>query len=206
MIYMSKNLRLIIMISVLILLVAVGITQYNSSIKSEVEPDNQVTTEDLQIEDFYETIDFTEDELEFINKLQDKGYITIATRDSNTVYKQMSDGNIEGFHYNLVKMFSEHINVDLKVKVISFNDYFRHNGEIPEGVKTDSTIVYKPDLFDEVDIYCDNMTILPWRQRLMTFVELIPVKVLAITRKGEEIKTVYRLRWQNNSSRKKHNL
>ncbi len=32
------------------------------------------------------------------------------------------------------------------------------------------------------------MTILPWRQRLMTFVELIPVKVLAITRKGEEIK------------------
>ncbi len=58
MIYMSKNLRLIIMISVLILLVAVGITQYNSSIKSEVEPDNQVTTEDLQIEDFYETIDF----------------------------------------------------------------------------------------------------------------------------------------------------
>ncbi len=78
---------------------------------------------------------FTEDELEFINKLQDKGYITIATRDSNTVYKQMSDGNIEGFHYNLVKMFSEHINVDLKVKVISFNDYFRHNGEIPEGVK-----------------------------------------------------------------------
>jgi len=139
-----------------------------------------------KIERIYE-IDFTDEELSYLKEFQNKGVITIATRESQTVYFPQANGEIKGFHYHLAQSFADYINVELKMKIVEFSDYFKKNGIVPENVKFDTQIKYSPDLFKEVDLYCDNITILPWREKLMRFVKLIPIRVIIVTRENEEI-------------------
>ena len=148
-------------------------------------------TEYLRIMDYNiaskKEIDFTKEEEAYLRELKKKGVIKIATRKTPAIYEPQKDGSVRGFHYNLLKSFADNVGVELEVKIVEFKDYFSINGETPENVFIDPTYSYTPDLIREVDLYMDSLTVLPWREKLLDFVDLIPTKIVLVTRKGEEI-------------------
>jgi len=136
-------------------------------------------------------IEFSKEEQAFIKKLQTKGELRAASIIMPLSYYPQEDGTTTGFNYLLLKSFADYVEVDFQViQLESFGDYFNFNGSIPENVKTDPNIVYTPDLFNEVDIFIGNFTILPWRQKLMRFVKTIPNRQMLITRVDSEIKEI----------------
>ncbi len=126
-------------------------------------------------------------EQDVLNKLKKKGHLYIATRDKITVYEPQKNGTIKGFHYNLIKYIASEMGVKLKIKKVSFSDYFNKNGKLPKNVKTDNSVVYTPDLIKNVDLYVDVITILPWRDELLDFIQITPVKQIVVTRKNGKI-------------------
>lgn len=120
-------------------------------------------------------------ELDYINGLAEKGGLVVSVSESTSVYREDQEGLKTGFHYTLVKAFSEHIGVALNVNVVQFEDYFKHNGTVPDGVIEDQNIVYKPDIFETSDLIADNLSPLEWRKKLMSFVNIIPVSIVVMT-------------------------
>lgn len=86
------------------------------------------------------------------------------------------DGEYKGFNYDLVNKFADYLGVKLEIVLTdSFSDYFKKDGEVPENVQTDDSIVYNPDIFenDVVDIVADFITRLPWREKLFNMTDVI---------------------------------
>ncbi|MBN8217546.1 MAG: transporter substrate-binding domain-containing protein [Spirochaetes bacterium] len=72
-----------------------------------------------------------------------------------------------GFHYDLARAFAKKQGLTLKLVVKStLNDYFTSG------------------LFNEADVVCDNVTILPERAEKMKFVEFLAIKQILVTKKG----------------------
>jgi len=66
------------------------------------------------------------------------------------------------------------------------------SGDRDPAIKTDGD---SDSVFDEeVDLFIDNLTLLPWREKLLAFVKVIPVKQMLLSRKGEEIKSLDELK------------
>lgn len=148
------------------------------------------------IEERFETstsfmdLDFTAKELAYIETLRETGQLTVATRNTTTVYYE-ENGEMTGFHYSLFKALADELGVELEVKTVpSVSYYFMKDGVLPSGVKTDDTIVYTPDLIQEVDLYCDSLTLVPWREKLVTFVRLMPVREMVLFNKSIKIETL----------------
>ena len=131
--------------------------------------------------------EFSAEEKKYLSELKKRGKIIIASRIITDVYKPQPKGMAKGFNYSLASSFAEYIGVDLEVKVVSFKDYFSKDGNVPERVKTDGNFSYTPDLINQVDMYVDTITIIPWRQKLLRMIKIIPTRIMIITRKGEEI-------------------
>jgi len=138
----------------------------------------------------FDNIDFTDEEKAYIEKLKERGEIRIAIRDRIGVFYEDEEGNKHGIHYGLAKNFADDLGVKLDIKLVQFENYFEKGGLIPETVKTDDTLFYTPDLLNEVDLYCDSLTALPWREKLFDFVEIYPVRQIVVNRTGEEIKSI----------------
>ena len=140
------------------------------------------------------SIAFSDDEKAYITDLKGKGKLVIATRIREDLYAPQPDGTVRGFAYNMAKSLADYIGVELEINVVDFKDYYSIGGIIPGRVKTDPEYRYSPNLLDRVDLCVDTMTILPWREKLLRFIKVIPTRQLLITRKGEEIKTIDELK------------
>ncbi len=138
-------------------------------------------------------IQFTKEEEAYIRQIKEKGRLVIATREKLTIYTPLPDGSAEGIHYNLAKSFADFLGIELKIMDVMFKDYFSIDGKTPEKVFTDPTYSYTPDLIKEVDVYADTLTILPWREKLLRFIEIAPTRIMLITRKGDEINAIQEL-------------
>lgn len=157
------------------------------AVKTEATNSNEGVTSTV-------SIDFSDDEKSYITDLKEKGKLVIATRIRGDIYSPQPDGTVGGFAYNMAKSLADHIGVELEINVVSFKDYYSIGGVIPGRVKTDPDYRYSPNLLDRVDLCVDTMTILPWREKLLRFIKIIPTRQLLITRKGEEIKTADELK------------
>ncbi len=69
--------------------------------------------------------------------------------------------------------------------------FFYKDGVFDETVKTDPNVVYKPDLFEDVDIYVDTLTQIPWREKLMDFIGFTPIRELVIHQPDIDIENIY---------------
>jgi len=170
--------RWVILIGLLFVSMSVGCTREPLVEMPVVEEDTKEVEVDIKLE-------LNDEELAYIEALKSNGGLKVAIREIESVYVLKSDGTISGFNYKLLMGFSEQFDVDIDLKFVGFSEYFKLDGEVPEAVKLDSDYYYTPDLFEEVDLYCDVITILPWRQKLMRFVEVLPVRQLLIHRSGE---------------------
>ncbi len=158
------------------------------------KPDTDPTEKQADIESSQELsfsdINFTPEEKEYIDSLKSRGYITASVRLRDTIYMPMESGEIYGYNYKLAKSFTENIGVELRTRIVEFSDLFSTGGKVPEEVHTNPDFSYSPDLLDEVDFYIDTLTILPWRSKLVSFVDTIPTKILIVSRTGEEISRI----------------
>lgn len=125
-------------------------------------------------------IEFSTEEYAYIDQLRENGGLKVS----------VVPGPGAGFHYRFLLAFSDFISVPVITRENSIRDYFLKDGVLPEGYRTDATIVYTPDIFAELDLLANGLTINDWRQKFIAFVPIFPVKILLITRKGEEIQNI----------------
>lgn len=135
-------------------------------------------------------LEFSAHEYEYIDQLREKGGLKVAIDPGPGIYMTNSDGSIDGFHYRLLRAFSDLIDVPLIIKEVSVGDFFLKDGALPEGYRSDPDVAYTPDVLADSDLLVSSITINSWRQKLMIIVPVFPVKLLLITRKGEEIQHI----------------
>lgn len=149
------------------------------------------TKDDLaEVKTFLTETELTSEESAYIEELRVNKILVVATRELDSVYEVDENGLVSGFNYLLLEQFANDINVKLEPKIVNFSDYFRIKGEVPDEVKNNPDYIYVPDLFSEVEIYCDVITVLPWREQIIRFIKIVPVRQIAITREGEELETL----------------
>ncbi|WP_430885539.1 hypothetical protein [Fusibacter sp. JL216-2] len=130
-------------------------------------------------ETFYNTL--TPDEQDYVQMLKLSGSLPVAMRIDGTITRQKKGFGMDGFHYNLLMLFAEYLEVPVEINLSSFNRYFENDGFIPSDIKVNENIRYTPDAFDDSLMLVDNLTIMPWREKLMDFIEIIPVSVVIMT-------------------------
>ncbi len=180
--------KLAIILSVLMTLTACTMSQPTSKPNDDVGP----AGDDLEV-NIIEKMHLNDQEMAYLTELQEKGVLRAASRQVETVLKE-ENGKRTGFNYNTIKMFTNAIGVELEIVVVdNIEVFFRKNGTFDNAVKTDPNIVYSPDLLEDVDVYVDTLTQLPWREKLMDFIGFTPIRELVINNKSVEINSIYDL-------------
>jgi len=133
-----------------------------------------------------ESINWTDEEIAYIRTLNRKGSIKIATKLSDAVYLPRKDKSISGFHYSVLKEFADLAQVEIDVQLVAWQDYFDKNGGDLERVKSDPNYSYVPTLIENVDIYLDGITSLPWREKMFDIVKFVPSRQLIIVRENSK--------------------
>jgi membrane-bound lytic murein transglycosylase MltF len=133
------------------------------------------------------TLDLTVEEREYLGGLREKGGLQAGTMPYPGSYEIHADGEISGIHHVLLIEFGKQFDIPVHVHLVDFEDFFSQNGSIPEGVKTDESIIYTPDIFNTVDVISFDLTETAWRNRLMDFIPIYPYRIVLANRRGEEV-------------------
>jgi len=152
----------------------------------------------ISLENYYSLIDFdgvelhqldlTPPEMAWLNDKRKIGHLAIATVNAKDVYMVQEDGSITGFDYDLVNNLAQILGLQLDIRVQEdVTGFFAKDGVFNPDVTTDPTINYTPDLLNEVDIYAGPFSIVPWREKLMAMVPMMPMGQVLAGRAGEEI-------------------
>jgi len=139
------------------------------------------------------TTKWTSEEVTFIKNLNKKGSIKIATKKSFSVYWPQQDGSITGFHYCVLKTFADLVKIEIDVKLVPWDLYFFKEGEDIEKVKNDPAYSYEPTLINNVDLYIDGITALPWREKLFDIIKFVPSRQMIVSRKNNIPLNVFNL-------------
>lgn len=131
-------------------------------------------------------VTWTDEEIRYIHALHQQGSIKIATKISSAVYLPQPDGSVRGFHYNVFKAFADLADITIDIRLVPWNDYFYKAGEDVEQVKTDAQYAYVPTLIEQVDLYIDGITALPWREKMFDIVKFVPSRQLIVAKKEHE--------------------
>jgi membrane-bound lytic murein transglycosylase MltF len=129
-----------------------------------------------------EGANWTKEELAYIRLLNKKGSIKVATQISSAVYFPNKEGSITGFQYLVLKEFADLAKIDIDIKLVSWNDYFHKDGEDLEKAKLDPNYSYVPSLIEDVELYMDGITELPWREKMFNIVTYIPSRQMIVSR------------------------
>jgi len=127
----------------------------------------------------FKQLNLTKAEEDYLQEIKDSKTLNVAMRNLKAVYYPEGD-NISGYHYKVIKHFADSLNVELKVHEVDISNYFEIDGTVPPRVKEDVEFIYSPDLFEEVEIYCDTLTPLPWREKLVKFIPFLPIREVVV--------------------------
>jgi ABC-type amino acid transport substrate-binding protein len=152
-----------------------------------IELDNYLTLTGFNNLELYQ-LDLTPAEMAWLNEKWKTGKLTMATVEQEETYIVRDDGSITGFDYELLTKIAQTLGLTLEVSVQdSISNFFKRNGVFNQDVVSDPSISYTPDLLKKVDVYAAAFAILPWREKLMTFIPELPAGLILAGRKGEEI-------------------
>jgi membrane-bound lytic murein transglycosylase MltF len=127
---------------------------------------------------------WSSDEVTFIRALHQKGSLKAATRDSSPVYQRHKDGSTTGFHYNVLKGFTDLTKIALELEIVSWDSYFYKQNEDIRKVQNDPSYSFIPTLIGNVDLYLDTITTLPWREKMFDIIKYVPARQMIISRKN----------------------
>lgn len=132
----------------------------------------------------------TDAEVRYLLDLRERGGLKAATLAYPGSYELTEGGDVKGFSRRMLEALEDVLGVSVDVRPVDrFDDFFTLRGRVPEGVRTDSSITYIPDILREVDLIAFELTDTAWRSRLMTIVPLVPTRILVVNRRGEEIRS-----------------
>lgn len=194
--YNTKSVYLIAALLTVVIIIIVWGMFVNTPTPQEQPPLSVVATEPLELSEnseFLEAVVFTDEEKAYLQQLQQKGLLTIALRQLDFSYLIHENGEITGFNYLFAHSFADALEVDLQIKIVKWNAFFELDGVVPEDLQSNPERRYTPTLLKEVDLYCEYMTILPWREKLFTMVPIFPVKQMLIKRNNVTINSLYDL-------------
>jgi len=137
----------------------------------------------------FKQLNLTKEEEDYLQEIKDSKTLNVAMRKLKAVYYPEGD-NISGYHYKVIKHFADSLNVELKVHEVDISNYFEIDGTVPPRVKEDVELIYSPDLFEEVEIYCDTLTPLPWREKLVKFIPFLPIREVVVHNDDILIETI----------------
>lgn len=133
-------------------------------------------------------LELTQDEINWIHDKKQDGGLKVATISNKDIYWIEDDGSISGFDYNLLEDFSRVLGLNLQVDVqSSLTNFFSKDGFFPQEVTTDPSITYTPDLLNLVDLYLGPFSIVPWREKMMKMVPMMPVGQVLANREGDDV-------------------
>ena len=100
---------------------------------------------------------------------------------SSQITVAFTQKSYDGIHRDLAEAFAKHLNVELIPIILPWKEIFSIEGHVPDDVEFNPIVAYDPDVFMKCDVVCNTITILPWRKKLMDFVEIFNVTELLIT-------------------------
>ena len=142
-------------------------------------------------------VHWTSEEIAFIKEINHKGSIKVATKISPAVYFPHEDGSNTGFHYNVLKEFTNLAKINIKIKLVNWSDYFYKKGKNLAQVKVDPNYFYVPSLIEDVDLYLDGITDIAWRNKMFDIVKYVHSRQMLISRVDNKPKQISEL---NNKS------
>lgn len=153
--------------------------------------DKKTEVDDIPVGELplFKQLSLTKEEEDYLQEIMESETLHVAMRNLQAVYHVEGD-DISGYHYKLIKYFADSLNVELIVSVVDISNFFEIDGTVPSRVKEDPDFSYSPDLLEEVDIYCDTLTPLPWREKLVKFVPFLPIREVIVHSNTTAIDTV----------------
>jgi len=114
-----------------------------------------------------------------LDEILESGKLIVALRDRLMVYNSSK----KQFNQYLAEEFAKYLGVDLEIKITPyFSKYFENaNGEILK----DSS--YTPEWFNYIDVACEIMVPLEWREKKVNIIPFIPYAQVVIGRKDVNI-------------------
>lgn len=177
MIYKDKKSFIKFFMMVICLTALVFSTSCGQEIAGTPEPvEEEMETNDL---DMWSRLNLTDEEDAYLEDLKEAGSLKVAMREFDTVY--VIEGNkIKGLHYSLIRNFADDLGIELDVKLVNFSDYWKDVYGDSKRAVSDTEYAYTPELLMDVDIYCDTITVLPWREKLVEFIPLYPLREVIV--------------------------
>lgn len=152
---------------------------------------NDIDVHDVSISEIplFKQLNLTQEEENYLQEIKDSKKLNVAMRKLKAVYYPEGE-NISGYHYKVIKYFADSLDVNLNVSEVDISNYFEIDGAVPDRVKEDTEYIYSPDLFDQVEIYCDTLTPLSWREKLVKFIPFLPIREVVVHRDNIIIDTI----------------
>lgn len=116
-------------------------------------------------------------------------------KQSGKLYVGFDQTDLGTINHTLAYEMADFLNLQLVEVVVDWDKLFQKDGIRPKDLETNPAVIYTPDAFDEVDIYCSTISPLLWRKKLFDFAEtLLSAEVLLIRNDIENIpKDIYQL-------------
>ena len=105
---------------------------------------------------------------------------------SGKLYVGFDASDIGTINYTLAYELAEFMNLELVEVVIEWDKLFQNNGVRPKDLETNPALIFTPDAFKEVDIYCSTISPLLWRKKLFDFAETLLSAEMLVVRKDME--------------------
>lgn len=118
----------------------------------------------------------TSDQQAYLADLRQRGKVTVALRAGVDSYAVQPDGTIQGFDYHYALAFAEALDLPLEVTIVQeISEFYAQESGFDPSVMSDESILYKPSLFNKVDILAAPLAVNAWRERLSYMVPMFPV-------------------------------
>lgn len=120
---------------------------------------------------------FSDEELARIQEIRDSGGIRAGVT-------SLQRGS---FFENLFDEALTVLDIQVSRVQVDFQQFFTINGEIPDQIYSDPEYNYIPDIFRQVDVLVTDITVLPWREKILSFVPILPTRIVMISRAEDHI-------------------
>lgn len=135
-----------------------------------------------QLINHYDELGLIDEEIQYLSDLKSQRKLRVALRETPFVY-YIEDGESKGFHYSMVEEFANMFELELEPVITNFQNYWTIDNIVPDEIKENDNFSYTPDLINDVHIYTDNITVLPWREKLVDFITIHPIREVLIHKK-----------------------
>lgn len=133
---------------------------------------------------------FSPEQTAFIEEVRARGGLKVAVHEIPSAYDRDSSGRPEGFAHSLSVDFAAYLGVPVEFGETSFEDVFGTGGVLPPGYDSNPDVVYQPDVFASYDMVASNLSILPWRLKLMDMVPFVPNTIVLVVPRGSDVTTI----------------